>query len=197
MGRKKNYDRDTLIEKAMELFRDHGFAGTSSEMLVEGLGVNRFSLYAEFGTKLRLFEAALDRYNKEVIEKRFGPLGSPRAGVEEIRELLLFYASAGKGPASGRGCLLCNTAVEFGPVDPTGAEYIQRYFSYLSKAFYKALNNSRRNGVLRNSVALKKEADYFTASTIGLFVLIRAKAPPVVIKNAATKAIEHLEGLCV
>jgi AcrR family transcriptional regulator len=36
MGRKKKYDRDTLIEQAMELFRDHGFAGTSTQMLVEG-----------------------------------------------------------------------------------------------------------------------------------------------------------------
>ena len=143
MGRKKNYDRDTLIEKAMELFRDHGFAGTSTQMLVEGLGVNRFSLYAEFGNKQGLFEAALERYNKDVIERRFGPLEAPTAGIEEIRALLEFYGSAGKGSASGRGCLLCNTAVEFGPVDPTGAEYIQRYFSYLSKAFYKALNNSR------------------------------------------------------
>ena len=44
MGRKKTYDRDVLIGKAMELFRDHGFAGTSTQMLVEGLGVNRYSL---------------------------------------------------------------------------------------------------------------------------------------------------------
>ena len=28
MGRKKGYDREVLVEKAMELFRDHGFAGT-------------------------------------------------------------------------------------------------------------------------------------------------------------------------
>ena len=60
MGRKKTYDRDVLIEKSMEMFRDHGFAGTSTQMLVEGLGVNRYSLYAEFGSKQALFEAALE-----------------------------------------------------------------------------------------------------------------------------------------
>ena len=41
----------------MELFRDHGYAGTSTQMLVEGLGVNRYSLYAEFGSKQALFDA--------------------------------------------------------------------------------------------------------------------------------------------
>lgn len=45
MGRKKSYDREALVGKAMEIFREHGFAGTSAETLVEGLGVNRFSLY--------------------------------------------------------------------------------------------------------------------------------------------------------
>ena len=84
MGRKKQYDRDDLIGKAMEIFRDHGFAGTSTQMLVDGLGVNRFSLYAEFGSKQALFDAALERYDNEVIERSYGPLEAPGAGIDEI-----------------------------------------------------------------------------------------------------------------
>ena len=197
MGRKKNYDRDTLEEKAMELFRDHGFSGTSTQMLVEGLGVNRYSLYAEFGNKQALFDAALERYDKQVVERNFGPLETPTAGVEDIRALLEFYASASNVPAWGRGCLLCNTAVEFGPEDPSGAEFVQRYFKRLSTAFYRALSNAQSKGVLQHGVAQKEEADFFTASTLGLFVLLRAKAPPAIIENATKVAIEHLEGLCV
>jgi len=197
MGRNKKYDRDTLVEKAMELFRDHGFAGTSTQMLVEELEVNRFSLYAEFGNKQALFDAALERYDKQVIERRFGPLENPSAGVKEIRALLEFYASAGSGPAQGRGCLLCNTAVEFGPEDPSGDAFVQRYFKRLSSAFYNALNNAQSEGILRNPAPLKKEADFFTASTLGLFVLIRAKAPAEMIENAAKMAIAHLDELCV
>lgn len=197
MGRKKKYDRDTLIERAMELFRDHGFAGTSTQMLVEGLGVNRFSLYAEFGNKQELFGAALERYNEEVIERNFSPLEAPTAGVGEIRALLKFFASARQGPASGRGCLLCNTAVEFGPADPTGASFVQHYFKRLSQAFYQALSNAQSRGELKNEIALQDEADYLTASTLGLFVMIRAEAPTAIIENAANMAIEHLEGLCI
>ena len=196
MGRKKNYDRDILIERAMELFRDHGFAGTSTQMLVEGLGVNRFSLYAEFGNKQKLFDAALERYNEEVIERNFSPLEAPTAGLGDIRALLEFFASARQGPASGRGCLLCNTAVEFGSADPSGAAFVQRYFKRLSHAFYQALNNARSKGELRGEVALQDEADFLTASTLGLFVMIRAEAPTSIVENAAHMAIEHLNGLC-
>ena len=77
MGRKKKYDRDTLVEKSMELFRDHGFAGTSTQMLVEGLGVNRFSLYAEFGNKQKLFDDA------EMIVKVKEPQAVERAMLRE------------------------------------------------------------------------------------------------------------------
>ena len=195
MGRKKNYERDTLIMNAMEIFRDNGFNGTSAQMLVEGLGVNRFSIYAEFDNKQGLFESALERYDEEVIDKNFGPLETPKAGIDEIRGLLEFYASASKGPAAGRGCLLCNTAVEFGPVDPGGAGFVQRYFERLSRAFFVALNNANNRGELLNTVNPREEADFFTASVLGLFVMIRAKAPATIVENATKIAIDHLDGL--
>jgi TetR/AcrR family transcriptional repressor of nem operon len=195
MGRKKGYDRDVLIEKAVEIFRDYGFAGTSTQMLVEGLGVNRFSLYAEFGSKQGLFDAALQRYDEEVVERSFGPLEARWAGITEIRALLEFYGSAGEGPAFGRGCLLCNTAVELGPNDPSGAGFVQRYFKRLSEAFYAALENAKGNGDLCPSVDLEEEASFFTASVLGLFVMLRAQAPPRVIQNASRVAIGHLEAL--
>jgi TetR/AcrR family transcriptional repressor of nem operon len=196
MGRKKSYKRDELVGKAVEIFRDHGFSGTSAEMLVQGLGVNRYSLYAEFGNKQGLFDAALKRYDEEVVERNFGPLESPGAGIDEIRALLEFFATASEGPAAGRGCLLCNTAVEFGPDDPSGAGFVQRYFERLSRAFHAALNNARDNGDLRRSVDPRGEADFFTASVLGLFVMLRAKAPPAVIQSAARGVTEHLESLC-
>jgi TetR/AcrR family transcriptional repressor of nem operon len=195
MGRKKTYDRDVLVGKAMELFRDHGFAGTSTQMLVEDLGVNRFSVYAEFGSKLELFNAALKRYDEEVVGRNFGPLETPGAGVREIRALLEHFSAAAEGPVSGRGCLLCNTAVEFGPDDPGGAGFVQRYFNRLSNAFRAALQSAHEKDELRGSVNPREEAGFFTASVLGLFVLLRAKAPQAVIQSAARVAIEHLETL--
>jgi TetR/AcrR family transcriptional repressor of nem operon len=195
MGRKKTYDREELIGKAMEIFRDHGFAGTSAQMLVDGLGVNRFGIYAEFGNKQGLFEAALDRYNQEVIERNFSPLEAPNAGLAEIRALFRYYGKAAESPGYGRGCLLCNTAVEFGPLDPTGEGFVQRYFKRLSKAFAAALRNAKKQGEAKDTLQLAKEADFLTASVLGLFVMLRAKAPPPAIKGAVSVAVAHVDGL--
>lgn len=193
LGRKKTYNRDQLIGKAMELFRNHGYAGASTQMLVDALKVNRYSLYAEFGNKQQLFNEVLMRYNHEVVARNFGPLEAPAAGIEEIRELIKFFAST--GTASGRGCLLCNTAVEFGAEDPTGAEFVQHYFKQISNAFYNALDNSFSREELLESVTLRVEADFFTSITLGLFVMIRANASAGIIDNAATSAINHLNNL--
>ena len=195
MGRKKGYEREVLIGRAVEIFRDHGFAGTSAEMLVEGLGVNRYSLYAEFGSKQGLFEAALQRYDAKIVERNFGPLEAPGAGLDEIRALLEFFGMAAESPALGRGCLLCNTAVEFGPDDPGGAGFVQKYFERVSEAFHRALESAYSRGDVRLSVDTRAEAGFFTASVLGLFVMLRAKAPQDVIEDAAQVAIEHLEGL--
>ena len=193
MGRKKLYDPDVLIGKAMELFRDHGYAGTSTQMLVEELGVNRYSLYAEFGSKQELFDLALQRYDDEVIDRSFGPLERPGAGVAEIRALLEYYGDAGNGPAAGRGCFLCNTAVEFGPMDPSGGEFVQKYVARLSDAFRASLSRAKASGHLVSSADPRAEASFFTASVLGLFVLLRANASAEMVRSAAEVATNHLE----
>ena len=195
MGRRKTYDRDDLIERSIEMFRDHGYAGTSTQMLVDTLGVNRYSLYAEFGDKQTLFDAVLERYYDEVIEPRFGGLESPDAGIDDVRALFEFYASQADGAASGRGCLLCNTAIELGPGDPSGAGFVQRYFQRLSSAFRAALANAHDAGQLAGDVDTHEEAEFFTASVLGLFVMLRAAAPRETIEHAARAAIRHLNSL--
>ena len=74
---------------------------------------------------------------------------------------------------------------------------VQQYFERLSNAFNTALENAHRNGQLQTSVKPRQEADYFTATILGLFVMLRAEAPSTVIQSAVRAAIEHLEALCV
>ena len=64
-----------------------------------------------------------------------------------------------------------------------------------SSAFRAALRNALRRGELRRSVKPHREAGYFTAAVLGLFVMLRAKAPSTVIEHAAHVAIERLETL--
>ena len=85
----------------MDIFSVHSFARPSTEMRVEHLKANRYSIDAELGSKQALFDSALERYEQGIIEKSFNPSQSASAGLAEIHGLLDFYASASHGPVSG------------------------------------------------------------------------------------------------
>ncbi|MGE2735923.1 TetR/AcrR family transcriptional regulator [Mycolicibacterium vaccae] len=62
VGRPREFDPDLVEETAMRLFWERGFDGVSISDVTEATGVNRRSIYAEFGSKEKLFERATQRY---------------------------------------------------------------------------------------------------------------------------------------
>ena len=192
MGRPKTYDADDLIDRAMNLFWRRGYAGTSTSDLVEHLGVNKFSLYAEFGSKQALYEAALARYDRDVVTDHFGQLESPSAGLAEIMAVVDFFAQSGRRPGSDNGCFMCNSATERGADDPATRMATDAFFDRLRSACVTALENARARGEVGSSVVVQEEASWITTTLIGLFVLMRARADPVILKETGLAAQRHL-----
>ena len=179
MGAAKRYDRIELLDRAVELFRRNGFSGTSTAMLVDELGVNRKSMYAEFGSKQELFEAALERYSRHQLSAVLAPIEAPGAGVEAIREAFAGYARAAKGWPRGRGCLLCNTAVERAALDSGSKRHVNAYLERLTRAFRHALANGQERGEIDPACDIDELAAFFTTALIGVAACVRAEAPPV------------------
>ena len=193
MGRTKQYDRTELLDRAVELFRRQGFNGTSTAQLVEELGVNRKSMYAEFGSKQQLFEATLEHYNAKHLTNVLAPIEDPEAGVDAIRQAFTDYASASEGWFHGRGCLMCNTAVERGALDPASGRYVAAYLDRITRGFRNALENGRRAGDLDAAADLNELAAFLTTALIGVAACIRAEAPPEQVHAAARVATRVLD----
>lgn len=193
MGRAKEYDRIELVDRAVELFRREGFNGTSTAELVAELGVNRKSMYAEFGSKQGLFEAALERYSHHHLSDVLAPIEAPDAGVAAIVQAFAGYASASAGWARGRGCLMCNTAVERAALDPAAGRYVAAYLERLTRAFHHALSNARVHGELDPDVDIDGLAAFFTTTLVGVAACIRAEAPPEQVQAACRLATSMLE----
>jgi len=189
----KQYDRTDLLDRAIELFRVQGFTGTSTAELVAELGVNRKSMYAEFGSKQGLFEAALERYGREHLSAVLSPIESPDAGLDAIREAFASYAAASDGWVRGRGCLLCNTAVERAALDPGAARHVAAYLGRLTSAFRHALNNGQQSGQLDADADLDDLAAFFTMALIGVVACIRAEAPPEQVRAACRIATSTID----
>ena len=193
MGRTKQYDRNELLDRAVELFRLQGFNGTSTAELVRELGVNRKSMYAEFGSKQELFEAALERYDHKHLTNVLAPIEAPDAGLDGIRDAFANYATASEGWPRGRGCLMCNTAVERSALDPASGQYVAAYLSRIESAFRNALENGQRAGELDDHADLDELAAFLTTALIGVAASIRAEAPPEQVQAACRVATRVLD----
>ena len=193
MARPKQYNREDLLDRSVELFRRQGFNGTSTAELVDELGINRKSMYAEFGSKQGLFEATLEHYDGKHLTRVLAPLEAPDAGVDAIRQAFTNYAVASEGWFNGRGCLLCNTAVERAALDPASGQFVAAYFDRLNNAFRRALANGQATGDIAADADLDELAAYFTMALIGVAASIRAEAPSAQVQAACKVATSMLD----
>lgn len=178
MPNPKGYKREEVLDRAIELFRRLGYSATSTTELVDALGINRKSMYAEFGSKQELFEAALERYSEINLSRVLAPIEASDANAQSIRDAFLGYASASETKYSGLGCLMANTAVERAALDPGSARFVDAYLARLTKGFRNALENARNDGDVSSDTNLDDLAAHFVNSVVGISALLRAKAAP-------------------
>lgn len=114
MGRKKNYDRSEVLQKALMVFWQKGFEATSLKDLELSTGLNKFSLYQAFSSKRGLYEACLDTYMEDFLQPFFARFDPSQP--EEISKFLAgVVANLVLNP--GMGCFLLNGGVEFRGMD--------------------------------------------------------------------------------
>ena len=189
----KQYDRTALLDLAMDLFHRQGYHGTSTAELVDELGVNRKSMYAEFGSKQGLFDAALDHYNATSLTAVLAATEATDAGTDAIRSTFAGFASASEDWAQGRGCLLCNTAIERAVLEPASGDRVDAYFERLTAAFRSALATGQEAGELNPTANIDDLAAFFTMSLVGIATLAKGRADPDLIHAACRVAMATLD----
>lgn len=191
MGRRKGYEREKLVEKAKSIFHKLGYLGTSTEVLVQELGVNRNSLYLEFGSKESIFAASLDHYDQLEVTQIFGSLESEDATLDSVEALFRFFSQTADA-STGIGCLMCNTAAELGDSGGELQPLVERYFTRLHSAFSNALNGAIRIGQVAIDTDITAEARFLTSSSLGIFLMVRAGASRTGAQGAIEGALNHL-----
>lgn len=179
----------------MELFWSQGFAATSTKALAEHMGINVYSLFAEFESKQGLFEATLELYRREVVENIFGDLAQPTAGLQEIVALFDFFVANAAHVDAERGCFACNTATERTVCDRASKDYIEAHVDFLERAFSNALANAKSRGEIRADVSCENHSKLLAGIVLGLSVLTRASIGPEFIADAARAACADLRNM--
>ena len=195
MGRRKTYNRQDIAERAMRLFWERGYHATSTRDLTDAMGVNPYSLYAEFGSKEGLYQAAIAHYERTVVTGHFGCLEEAGASLDQVRSVLNFFGDNGTREGSQVGCLICNASTELAPTTEQSEASTARFIHRLSAAFGHALGNAVAEGQLAETTPVDDLARFFPTLLIGIFALSRAQVDPAVIRSAADQALARLDAL--
>ncbi len=114
-GRPRRFDRPTALIRAMELFWERGFEGTSVSELTDAMGISPPSLYAAFGSKEQLFREAVAYYNEPDRSPTARAVRDEPTARQAVETMLRENARNYADPASPRGCLIVLSATTYTP----------------------------------------------------------------------------------
>ncbi len=194
-GRPRAFEPEIALSKAIDAFRDGGFAATSLDDLSEAMGINRPSLYGTFGDKRDLFLKAYQRYRQDTnaaFAEAFVPGLSLRRTLEKAYAVAIdIYLSGENGP---RGCFTVMTATSEAMADPEIRALVQMAFSN----GYRTLKNRFERAVAEGDLPPETNIAVLAQVSAGAFdtLAIRARAgvPRVELESIAANTVDFICG---
>lgn len=187
MARPREFDTDAALDGAIKVFSEHGFEGTSTQMLVDKMGIARQSLYAAFGDKWGLYCSAVRRYGSGECASHFDALRSGAKAVDGITAMLRRVVSTASEP-----CLGVGSTYEFGDSQPELQDIRERLAKSLKDVIVGRVRDAQAEGGLASDVAPEAAADFLVAAIAGIRVAGRGGAKPETLSPMVDIALRAL-----
>ena len=174
-GRPRAFDEGEVLAQARDLFWSRGYAATSIQDLVDGLSVQRGSLYGAFGDKRSLYLQAVSLYVREnrrqleVILEADPVLPALRRMLAESATLT---GSSAREPT--RGCLVGNTTAELVPGDDGAEALVAAAFDGFLEVVTAALRRAQERGEVATSATPEAQAQLLLVLFQGAALVTRA-----------------------
>ncbi len=192
MPRKKEFDPDKALAKAMAIFWRLGYENASLELLLREMGIAKQSLYDTFGDKRGLYMKALAHYRRQTNDglRQLFAAGRP---VKEVFAKLLFGLSAESKQEHERGCLLLSANLERDTADATLAKFLCDNQAEVDGIFREALLRARKAGELSRNADAKALARFFTVTIQGMRAMARLRSDRKSLEQVARVALAALD----
>ena len=146
-GKPLSFNREEVLEKAMDLFWSNGYSKTGMTELLDHMGIQRQSFYNTFGSKENAFLEAVRLYSQETNRNIATILGQDRHPLENLKELFDMWEQLAE-TKEGCGCLMANSIAEFGLSQEAVSALLKEQVDQLYNAFYHAFVKAQENGYL-------------------------------------------------
>lgn len=173
-GRPKVFDREDALEKAMALFWQHGYEGTSLSHLVAATGAKAPTLYAEFTNKEGLFRAVLEHYIARYSRQYQSCLFETPGSVTDVLEAFLTtVAKCYTAEGTPSGCFIVSTASGLAASSQDIADTIKARHTLQDETLIRFLQERQHQGELSADVDVRQIAKYLSCILRGMSVSAR------------------------
>ncbi len=191
MSRGKEFDRTAALQAAIVTFAARGFEGTSTDDLLQAMGIGRQSMYDTFGDKRSLYLSALREYCSASLSRVVQLMetsASPLAGVEAV--FLDFTRNPRRLGTSS--CLGVNSICEFGRSDPEVTAVHDECGTLLEKAFERQMRAAVAAREVDPTLVPRELARYLSLTLCGMKVGAEAGSSPSQLVSVARLALRAL-----
>jgi AcrR family transcriptional regulator len=191
MGRPRGFDKEAALDAAMRLFWKTGYEGTSMADLTKAMNLSPPSIYAAFGDKMALFQAAAERYAEGPGQYQAKALREPtlRGVIQALfRNTVEFLNDSSYPP----GCMTLTGAMACSVEDEAAKDFLAEIRRQNESAVRTRLQQARKSGELPSEINLDDYARYLATLLGGLAIQAANGISKAEMKRIADMAVRHL-----
>jgi TetR/AcrR family transcriptional regulator, transcriptional repressor for nem operon len=192
-GRPKIFDETEAIRKATEIFWRKGYEASSTEDLLDAMGIGKGSFYLHFKDgKKELFQRSLDLFSEDAMKRFNEKLSQTDDEVNFLKKFILSLAD-GTSEQKQKGCYLGNAIVEMSNVDPKTKAHAAALMEKLELAFEKIIRKAQASKELKTQTNARLLAKYLINVRNGIHVTMRSEKNKDDLKNVLIQSLEILQ----
>jgi TetR/AcrR family transcriptional repressor of nem operon len=190
MGRNIEFIEEDAIQKAMSIFWEKGYNGTSMRDLAEAMQVNSSSLYRSIGNKQQLFLKCIDTYAHIKMIAILNNIKTIESPIKTITYLI--NTTAHIIISSENSCMSIKTTFELGSDNTAVLNILQKH--YLT--YYNMLAGLVRNAMGKGEMNANEEPEIVAEFILNVFTgwheSFIINSDPVKIKKMAQYLINKI-----
>ena len=190
-GRPRTYRRDEALNAAVDLFWRQGYDATSLDDLLRAMKLSKSSFYADFQSKEALYRNCLEQYQRFVVD-HLRNLQSKSTTLQEFLHLVFQEVVEDAASSEPKGCLIVNSAVEFGQHRKEFSEEVRIALDAVQSTFERVIRAGIKDGEISPEISPKVSAKYLTTCLSGIRAMIKGGMSVKDTKSVVSKVIHSL-----
>lgn len=189
-GRPSTFDRTEALNRAMELFWEQGYEGTSFDQLIQAMGISPSSFYNSFGSKEQLYKEATDAYLSMSGVWFAGGLFGTADTREAFKNLLDVTVVEFTRKSHPPGCMISLAGTQLPPELASIREMMAGHRANAEEMMAQRLRKGVEDGDLPPDTDVPALAAFYSAMTRGMAVQARDGGSPQKLRAIADFAMQ-------